>query len=208
MSVQFDSGRNRWVVRWSEAGRQRSRRFTQEGVARGFDAERREARMVRGRHTPRGWPANWRGSRARGDHRRPVTSRRASHGRLLLRDEAGRPLAGRRQSVGRDGHDPSRLSHARGGGSRTQPALAHAGAWRRRVICLFRSGLSSTRPEDLKIDDRCHGQHLGQGTHASLDRRRQVTRRRAHAHNGTRFGTRQPELPGDSADTGEVERRP
>jgi hypothetical protein len=46
MSVQFDSSRNRWVVRWDEAGRQRSRRFAEEGAARGFDAERREARIA------------------------------------------------------------------------------------------------------------------------------------------------------------------
>jgi hypothetical protein len=43
MSVQFDSSRNRWVVRWSEAGRQRSRRFAHEAAARDFDVERREA---------------------------------------------------------------------------------------------------------------------------------------------------------------------
>jgi len=53
MSVQFDPSRNRWVVRWSEAGHQRARRFTQEGTARGFDAERREARTVaREAHAP------------------------------------------------------------------------------------------------------------------------------------------------------------
>jgi integrase len=46
MSVQFDSSRNRWVVRWSEAGRQRARRFAQEGAARGFDRERRGARLA------------------------------------------------------------------------------------------------------------------------------------------------------------------
>ena len=46
MSVQFDSSRNRWVVRWSEAGRQRTRRFAHEQTARGFDAERREARIA------------------------------------------------------------------------------------------------------------------------------------------------------------------
>jgi hypothetical protein len=45
MSVQFDSSRNRWVVRWSEAGRQRTRRFSDEDAARGFDHERQEARL-------------------------------------------------------------------------------------------------------------------------------------------------------------------
>jgi hypothetical protein len=46
MSVQFDSSRNRWVVRWSETGRQRTRRFANEGAARGFDAERRGAKLA------------------------------------------------------------------------------------------------------------------------------------------------------------------
>ena len=46
MSVQFDTSRNRWVVRWSEAGRHRTRRFVHEGAARNFDAERREARVA------------------------------------------------------------------------------------------------------------------------------------------------------------------
>jgi integrase len=41
MSVQFDSSRNRWVVRWYEAGRQRSRRFVEEQPARAFDAQQR-----------------------------------------------------------------------------------------------------------------------------------------------------------------------
>ena len=46
MSVQFDSSRNRWVVRWYEAGRQRSRRFALEAPARAFDAERHEAKAA------------------------------------------------------------------------------------------------------------------------------------------------------------------
>ena len=46
MSVQFDSSRSRWVVRWSDAGRQRTRRFAHEGAARGFDAERRQAKLA------------------------------------------------------------------------------------------------------------------------------------------------------------------
>lgn len=41
MSVQFDSNRNRWVVRWYEGERQRSRRFGDERAARDFDAEQR-----------------------------------------------------------------------------------------------------------------------------------------------------------------------
>ena len=62
MSVQFDSSRNRWVVRWYEAGRQRTRRFDHEGAARDFDAERREAKNRRAGGTqPRDWPANSRG---------------------------------------------------------------------------------------------------------------------------------------------------
>jgi integrase len=43
MSVQFDSSRSRWVVRWYDAGRQRSRRFADEQAARAFDADRAEA---------------------------------------------------------------------------------------------------------------------------------------------------------------------
>jgi len=39
MSVQFDSSRNRWVVRWYEADRQRSRRFADQRAAHAFDAE-------------------------------------------------------------------------------------------------------------------------------------------------------------------------
>src|SRR5215211_7568207 len=46
MSVQFDSSRSRWVVRWYEAGRQRSRRFADEPAARGFDADRRAAKTT------------------------------------------------------------------------------------------------------------------------------------------------------------------
>src|SRR5215210_8997831 len=46
MSVQFDSSRSRWVVRWSEAGSQRTRRFAGERAARDFDAARREARIA------------------------------------------------------------------------------------------------------------------------------------------------------------------
>jgi hypothetical protein len=62
MSVQFDSSRKRWVVRWSEAGRQRSRHVAHEAAARDFDVERREARAAaRGRRLPRAWPTNSRG---------------------------------------------------------------------------------------------------------------------------------------------------
>ena len=43
MSVQFDSSRKRWVVRWYEAGRQRSRRFADERPARAFDEQLRTA---------------------------------------------------------------------------------------------------------------------------------------------------------------------
>jgi hypothetical protein len=46
MSVQFDPSRNRWVVRWSDMGRQRTRRFAHEAAARRFDAERREAKLA------------------------------------------------------------------------------------------------------------------------------------------------------------------
>ncbi len=46
MSVQFDSSRNRWVVRWYEAGRQRSRRYAHETAARAFDAECRETKAA------------------------------------------------------------------------------------------------------------------------------------------------------------------
>ena len=46
MSVQFDPSRKRWVVRWYEAGRQRSRRFQDAPAARRFDAERAHARAA------------------------------------------------------------------------------------------------------------------------------------------------------------------
>jgi hypothetical protein len=46
MSVQFDPSRNRWVVRWYESGRQRSRRFHDAAAARRFDAERARARAA------------------------------------------------------------------------------------------------------------------------------------------------------------------
>jgi integrase len=46
MSVQFDSSRNRWVVRWYEAARQRSPRFADESSARAFDAEQRAAKTA------------------------------------------------------------------------------------------------------------------------------------------------------------------
>ena len=46
MSVQFDPSRKRWVVRWYEAGRQRSRRFQDAPAARRFDAERALARAT------------------------------------------------------------------------------------------------------------------------------------------------------------------
>ena len=43
MSIQFDSSRKRWVVRWYEARRQRSRRFADEPAAQGFDEQQRKA---------------------------------------------------------------------------------------------------------------------------------------------------------------------
>jgi hypothetical protein len=41
MSVQFDSSRNRWVVRWYDAERQRTQRFAEETAARAFDERQR-----------------------------------------------------------------------------------------------------------------------------------------------------------------------
>jgi hypothetical protein len=38
MSVHYDGDRDRWVVRWREAGRQRARRFPDEAAARMFEA--------------------------------------------------------------------------------------------------------------------------------------------------------------------------
>ena len=46
ISVQFDSSRNRWVVRWYEGERQRSRRFADKRAARDFDAEQRATRVA------------------------------------------------------------------------------------------------------------------------------------------------------------------
>ncbi len=38
MSVHYDRARDRWVVRWREAGRQRARRFSDEAAARVFES--------------------------------------------------------------------------------------------------------------------------------------------------------------------------
>ncbi len=46
MSVHFDRVRERWVVRWREAGHQRARRFASESEARAFDARVAPARPV------------------------------------------------------------------------------------------------------------------------------------------------------------------
>ncbi|HET8758070.1 MAG TPA: hypothetical protein VFM58_18765, partial [Solirubrobacteraceae bacterium] len=46
MSVQLDLARNRWVVRWYESGRQRSRRFPDEEAARRFDADCASAKAL------------------------------------------------------------------------------------------------------------------------------------------------------------------
>jgi hypothetical protein len=53
MSVQFDSNCNRWVVRWYEAGRQRSRRFADQHAARAFDAKQRAAKTDTSLHMPK-----------------------------------------------------------------------------------------------------------------------------------------------------------
>ena len=37
MSVHYDDGRQRWVVRWREDGRQRTRRFKTVEEAESFD---------------------------------------------------------------------------------------------------------------------------------------------------------------------------
>ena len=123
MSVQFDSSRNCWVVRWYEAGRQRSRRFADEQAAPvPFDAEQRAAkRRWHGKDSEAALVGELAQLRARAqtiEDQLPADAQ--AHGRLLLRDEAGRPLAGRRQSAGRDGHDTSRLSQA------MRRRLAHA----------------------------------------------------------------------------------
>ncbi len=46
MSVQFDSSRQRWVVRWYHDGRQRTRRFADEPAARTFDEQQRNAKAA------------------------------------------------------------------------------------------------------------------------------------------------------------------
>ena len=46
MSVQFDSNRQRWVVRWYDDGWQRTRRFAQEPAARAFDEQQRNAKAA------------------------------------------------------------------------------------------------------------------------------------------------------------------
>jgi integrase len=49
MSVHYDRTRERWVVRWREAGRQRARRFASEDAARALDAGVSPARSA---HSP------------------------------------------------------------------------------------------------------------------------------------------------------------
>jgi len=46
MSVHLDRTRERWVVRWREAGQQRTRRFASETEAQAFDARVSPARMM------------------------------------------------------------------------------------------------------------------------------------------------------------------
>jgi hypothetical protein len=46
MSVHYDRARERWVVRWREAGRQRARRFESDDEARAFDARVSPARTT------------------------------------------------------------------------------------------------------------------------------------------------------------------
>ena len=52
MSVQYETSRNRWVVRPYEAGRRRTRRFAEEQTARSFDAERLHAEAAFDRSSP------------------------------------------------------------------------------------------------------------------------------------------------------------
>jgi hypothetical protein len=49
MSVHYDRGRDRWVVRWREAGQQRPRRFPDEAAARWFKAQSRRPAHVAAR---------------------------------------------------------------------------------------------------------------------------------------------------------------
>ncbi len=46
MSVHYDRVRERWIVRWREAGHQRARRFASESEARAFDARVAPARPI------------------------------------------------------------------------------------------------------------------------------------------------------------------
>src|SRR3954454_519113 len=118
MSLRFDPSGNRWVVRWSDAGEQRTRRFpTREPPATSIASAERPSSPRR-----RDWPANRRGDarghkgegpggdlarlRARIQARGTAPGRRPSHGRLLLRDQARHPLAYRRHATVRDSHDP------------------------------------------------------------------------------------------------------
>lgn len=52
MSVHCDQARERWVVRWREAGRQRARRFASEDAARTFDASVSPARSAAALEAP------------------------------------------------------------------------------------------------------------------------------------------------------------
>ena len=46
MSVHYDGARDRWVVRWREAGRQRALRFASESEARAVDARVAPTRTI------------------------------------------------------------------------------------------------------------------------------------------------------------------
>ena len=124
MSVQFDSSRNRWVVRWSEAGRQRTRRFVHEGVAREFDAERREAKTA---------------ARDRGEMRvQTIEDQLLTDGQATgVYSYATKAGVRWRIAVKRaDGTVTTRRGYHthEAGDSSTRPAHAHAGISRRRVV--------------------------------------------------------------------------
>ena len=116
MSVQFDSSRNRWVVRWYEGERQRSRRFADQREARDFEAEQRAAKAAARQErdaTLAGELARLRARVETLEQQLPDDAR--SSGVYRLCDTAGRALAHRGPAAGRQRHHAPWIPNPRGG---------------------------------------------------------------------------------------------
>ena len=115
MSVQFDSSRNRWVVRWYEAGRQRSRRIALEAPARAFDVERSGAEAAGRDATAARLAGELERLRARGETIEDQLPADARDTGVDSYHQARHPLARRPEAAGWERHDAAGISLARGG---------------------------------------------------------------------------------------------